>query len=63
LAALQRIYLRCISALLVLVVERRADAIADEAAKDATNRCAGDTISRPATGDRCTKQRTCARTD
>src|SRR6185437_3075163 len=49
--ALERVDLRGISALLIFVVHCRTDAIADQAAKQAADHCACDSVARAASGD------------
>jgi hypothetical protein len=63
LAALERIHLRRIGALFVLVVERGTDAIAYQTTEDATDRGAGKTIAGSATRNRRTYQRARASAD
>jgi hypothetical protein len=63
LAALEGVHLRRIGALLVFVVQRRADTIAYQAAENATNRRASESVSGPATCDRGPKERSGTCTD
>jgi hypothetical protein len=63
LAALEGVHLRRIGALLVFVVQRRADTIAYQAAENATNRRASESVSGPATCDRGPKERAGTCTD
>src|SRR5450756_255019 len=56
-AAFERIHLRGIGALLVLVVEAGADTVADQAAEQAADRGASQAVSGAAAGDRGTEQR------
>src|SRR5262245_62486279 len=60
LAAFQRIHLRRVSALLVLIVESRSDAIADQSAQDSANRRTSYSTPRPPTCYRRSQQGTCA---
>jgi hypothetical protein len=63
LATFQRIHLRRVSALLVLIVESRPDAIADQSAQDPANRRTSDSTSCPPTCDRRSQQGTSASPD
>jgi hypothetical protein len=63
LASLEGIHLCLVGALLVFVVKRRADSVADQTTEHATDRRAGQAVSRPAASDRRANQRTGTRSD
>jgi hypothetical protein len=58
LAPIQGVHLRGISPLLVFVIERRTNTIADEAAQHASDRGAREPVSRAPAGDGSTNHRT-----
>src|SRR5215831_14929127 len=58
LTTLQGFHLRCIGSLLVFVIERRANSVADQATEHATYRGASQPVSCSAARDRCPHERT-----
>jgi hypothetical protein len=63
LAPIEGVHLRCISPLLVFIIERGANAIADQTSQHAADSSARETIARAAASDRSTDHGTGARPD